>query len=109
MTTYLPEDVEDEPATILTNWQVFEIPAGSRHFAGIRHDGIARVSSPIQTFIPKGKLGITRSSRIYLLKDEPETNERVEALIAEWCNKYRINTIRNVTDDYRPQSKSEQH
>lgn len=109
MTTYLPEDVEDEPAIILTSWQVFEISAGSRHFAGIRHDGIACVSSPIQVFTPEGMLGITRSGRIYLLKNAPATNERVEAIIAEWCNKYRINTIRNVTDDYRPQSKTEQH
>lgn len=100
MTTYLPDDVDDEPVAVLACWQVFETPIDTRHFAGLTTDRIARVSSPIQHFDPDTRQGVTRFTRIYQLQGEPASDAGVEAFIGEWCSRYHIGSIQDVTNEY---------
>lgn len=68
MSIYLALPVEEEPEVILSSWSIREDREGLRYFVGfneINQDG--RVSTPIQTFDSKTRVGITQSGRRYIL------------------------------------------
>lgn len=99
-----PNSVDQEPETRLTNWAVFSVDLlggdPTIHFAGYTgHEG--RVCSPIKTYDPANKRGITQSGRVYeLVPDRPGLN-RDAAYV--WNNWLRINgnpTFTDVTESY---------
>lgn len=65
-----PKSVTEEPETTLTNWAVFSVNIPGEkptiHFAGYTGSE-GRVCSPVQTYDPETRCGITRSGRIYKL------------------------------------------
>jgi hypothetical protein len=73
LSIWKPASVQEEPEVSLVRWRVFEVDFGSLdgktiHFVGSHESfGGGRVCSPVQTYDPETKRGITRSGRIYEL------------------------------------------
>lgn len=100
MNFYNPSPVHVEPDSVLRSWRVYELqlpglPAATRHFVGynlITGDG--RVSSPIQSWDPVTRTGVTRSGRRYHLDDaDPGFNLDAEAVFSAWL---RVNRTGDV-------------
>jgi len=94
-----PNSVDQEPETRLTNWAVFRVDfpgdEPTIHFAGYTgYEG--RVCSPIETYDPVTKRGVTRSGRIYELVADRSGLNRDAAYV--WGNWLRINDHPKFTD-----------
>ncbi len=85
--------VTQEPEVLLSDWQIVEIPAGTRHFVGY-NQGLreGRVSSTIVEFDPATRTGITESGRVDRLVGEP--GEHQDALWT-WTGWMRVNSVKS--------------
>lgn len=101
---WIPNSVEDEPETILTQWQVVEVenPDGSGwdvHFVGwAEYEG--RVCSAVQTYDPTTRRGVTRSGRVYELRGSSGNNRDASYVFDRWLSLYGNPEYRNVTEQY---------
>lgn len=68
MSIYLGPSAKDIPVIFLERWSIRETPSGNRYFVGFCTelcDG--RVSTPIVSFDPRTRIGLTESGREYRL------------------------------------------
>jgi hypothetical protein len=68
MPIYLDTDVHENPEILLECWSIRETASGDRYFVGfntVECDG--RVSTPIVSFDPRTRFGLTSSGRQYRL------------------------------------------
>ena len=104
-----PDSVTDEPEVKLTQWRVYLVKADidstgdTIHFVGsvgYRYSE-GRVCSPVQTYDPTTKKGITRSGRIYELVGQSGHNRDALYVWNRWLNKFNpIPEIVDLTDTY---------
>ena len=104
-----PDSVTDEPEIKLTQWRVYLVKADidstgdTIHFVGsvgYRYSE-GRVCSPVQTYDPTTKKGITRSGRIYELVGQSGHNRDALYVWNHWLNKFNtIPEIVDLTDTY---------
>jgi len=93
--------VSDNPEVILTQWQVYELNDGSRHFVGynsMNYEG--RVSSSIKEFDKEKMIGITRSGRIYKLEGPNGCNGDAQYVWNSWKIINNISECNEVTKEY---------
>lgn len=82
-------DVSQQPSVTLTQWRVFELPDGSRHFSGWAVESReGRASSAIRAFDPISMRGVTASGRVYQLKGKSGWTADAECVWNTWA---RIN------------------
>ena len=87
--------ITEEPEVLLSDWQVVEIPGGTRHFVGYNQSlREGRVSSMIVEFDPATRTGITSSGRVYRLLGEPGENQDALWTWTGWC---RVNGVTSAT------------
>lgn len=68
MSIYTGAPVDDEPTITLGAWSIRETNTGSRHFVGFNLASLdGRVSTPIVSFDPDTRTGVTASGRRYVL------------------------------------------
>jgi hypothetical protein len=104
-----PDSVTDEPEVKLTQWRVYLVKANidskgdTIHFVGsvgYRYSE-GRVCSPVQTYDPTTKKGITRSGRIYELVGKSGHNRDALYVWNHWLDKFNpIPEIVDLTDTY---------
>lgn len=94
---FRPQPVSSEPSTKLRYWAVFDVEIEekkSRHYVGVAWDG-ARVCSPVQSYDPKTRTGVSRSGRAYRLVGPPAGSLRMD--VAElWVTWKRINRAKEL-------------
>lgn len=94
---FRPLPISLEPSTKLLDWAVFDVEIEgkkSRHYVGVAWDG-ARVCSPIQSYDPKRRVGISRSGRAYRLVGTPAGSLRMD--VAElWKVWKRLNRAKEL-------------
>ena len=100
-----PCSVEQEPETILTQWRVFKVAGDfggvpeTIHFVGnVGYEG--RVCSPVETYDPVNRRGITRSGRVYELKGDAGYNRDAMHVWARWLNMSGSPTAVDITEEY---------
>jgi hypothetical protein len=99
-----PNSVDQEPETRLTNWAVFsvELEGGEStiHFAGYTgYEG--RVCSPVKTYDPVTKRGVTQSGRVYeLVPDRPGLNGDADYVWHNWLRRNGNPKFTDVTEVY---------
>lgn len=97
-----PASVTQEPETQLTSWRVFEVTNESgraTHFIGYAgYEG--RVSSPVQTYDPETKRGITRSDRVYELVGASGNNSDALYVWGRWLSLNHNPEHNDVTEKY---------
>lgn len=100
-----PCSVEQEPETILTQWRVFEVAGDfdsvptTIHFVGYAgYEG--RVCSPVQTYDPTTRRGITRSGRVYELSGPSGWNSDADYVFRRWLLRNGSPKAVEVTDKY---------
>ncbi len=88
--------VDEQPELTLTAWSVRQLPSGDRHFVGwCQENREGRVSSVVEQFDPKTKLGRTRSGRVYKLAGHAGHDGDAEYVWRAWL---RINDGSSWTD-----------
>ena len=98
--------ISQEPCTVLTQWQVFEVknPSGKGwdiHFVGYAgYEG--RVCSAVQSFDKTTMQGVTRSGRIYKLSGDSGVNLDAQYVWGRWLAMYGNPEVREITDQYSP-------
>ena len=102
-----PASVTQEPETKLTRWRVFLVKGNlgegenkdTIHFVGYA-DYEGRVCSPVQTYDPTTKRGITRSGRVYELCGSSGMDRDAMYVWGRWCTGLgRPETI-DITNSY---------
>ena len=85
------------PHFTLDAWSVYEVPMDgedkpwTRHFSGFSREGCnGRVSSPVESFDPATRCGLTRSGRVYLLEGFPGMNGDAFYVWGRWKTVNRI-------------------
>jgi hypothetical protein len=97
-----PNPVEIEPDAKLSQWRVYELEIPllkgvTRHFVGYNHvTGEGRVSSPIVSWDPATRQGITRSGRRYELLGPPGVNAESEYVFAAWLRSNQASKLARV-------------
>ena len=104
-----PDSVTDEPEVKLSQWRVYLVKADidstgdTIHCvgaAGYRYSE-GRVCSPVQTYDPTTKKGITRSGRIYELVGPSGHNRDALYVWNRWLARFNpIPEIVDLTDTY---------
>lgn len=96
MPIYVGSDVEECPEITLERWSIREIDNGNRHFVGfdtVYCDG--RVSTPIISFDPRTRQGMTSSGRRYWLLGRAGFDKDAEYV---WNRVKRVWEISNWSD-----------
>lgn len=106
MSPWMVGAVAEAPQIVLLSWSVFEVPYSqdtrhtTRHFVGLelefRH---VRVSSPVVTFDPAARRGMTRSGRIYELRGKAGADADARYVWARWKAMNRVLQEWDVTAD----------
>ena len=99
-----PASIQDEPETRLTQWRVFKVKGLSNedetiHFVG-RANWEGRVCSPVQTYDPTNRRGVTRSGRVYELLGPSGHNSDAMYVWGRWCNMNQIEEVIDITEEY---------
>ena len=100
-----PASVTDEPESYMTNWSVFKVKgveiddADTVHFVG-NCDGEGRVCSPVRTYDPVTKRGVTRSGRIYVLTGKSWYDSDALYVWRHWLMVNNNPTVIDVTKEY---------
>jgi len=100
-----PASVLDEPESYMTNWSVFKVKGveiddiETVHFVG-NCDGEGRVCSPVQTYDPTTKRGVTRSGRIYVLVGKSWHDSDALYVWRHWLMMNNNPTVVDVTKEY---------
>jgi hypothetical protein len=97
MSVWKVASINEEPEITLTDWCVWQLPNGDRHFNGWNVNGKeGRVSSAIVYFDPRSMTGKTTSGRIYKLSGPPRTSLDGLYVWNAWCNINSINLAEMV-------------
>lgn len=100
--------VESHPDVTLTSWRVFEVqlPAlegpWTRHLVGYsEEDQQGQVSSPVETFSPTERSGLTQSGRTYRLVGRPGMGADAQYVWNRWKRIWMVppEAVRDVTAD----------
>jgi hypothetical protein len=68
MSIYTSASVGDDPTISLSAWSIRETNTGNRHFVGFNLASLdGRVSTPITSFDPGTRIGVSASGRRYVL------------------------------------------
>lgn len=92
--------VTDQPSITLVRWAVMETEGAERHFVGYNvDDREGRASTPIQSFDPVSRCGVTASGRLYRLAGPPGRDPDGEWVWSHWagCRKLKW---RDVTKEF---------
>lgn len=103
---WTPRTTDEEPKTKLTHWRVYSVPTKgdhpTLHFVGnAGYEG--RVSSPIVSYDPKIKQGVSSSGRVYELYGNPGYNSNAMHVWGAWLSLCGIEKY----DDYTPKYSKE--
>lgn len=99
MPIWSPRPASELPRILLSQWRVFELADGSRHFVGIdMFDRSGRVSSPIVTLDAAARQGTTHTGRIYELVGRHGWSVQAEYVWNRWCEIYGVTSYADVTD-----------
>lgn len=115
-TPWTVASVPDTADIVLFHWSVFEIPLAedsrrtTRHFVGLTADQRhVRVSSPVVTFDPETRRGMTRSGRIYELSGPNGFDVDARYVWARWRADNNIQQEWDISDDvlkdFRPSTR----
>lgn len=106
MSLWLVAPIAERPSVSLRSWQVFDVPLSgetwTRHFVGYAvEDRQGQVSSPVLTFSPAERCGVTRSGRVYQLIGRPGADSDAEYVWNRWKRLWDIapEGVRNVTSE----------
>lgn len=96
MSIYKGSSIDDEPTITLAAWSIRETSSGTRHFVGFNLASLdGRVSTPIVTFDPGSRTGITASGRRYVLVGRAGYDRDAEYV---WCWAVRHWSIESWAD-----------
>ncbi|PNE73028.1 hypothetical protein [Burkholderia thailandensis] len=99
MPIWVPEPASGLSRIPLSQWRIFELLDGSRHFVGVdMFDRSGRVSSPIVAFDPVARQGATHTGRIYELVGQPGWSLQAEYVWTRWCELYDVESHTDVTE-----------
>lgn len=99
MSIWSPRPTSELPRIPLSQWRVFELADGSRHFVGVdMFDRSGRVSSPIVTFDAATMQGTTQTGRIYELVGQQGWSVQGEYVWMRWCELYDVTSYSDVTE-----------
>jgi hypothetical protein len=96
-----PASIQQEPHTKLTQWRVMRVENKDIHFVGwAGYEG--RVCSAVQSYDPSTKRGITRSGRIYELRDSSGYNGDAMYVWGRWMdmNDLADSSVEDITHLY---------
>lgn len=89
--------IEVRPEVTLTGWQAFDVQLPglggrwTRHFVGYSlEDRQGQVSSPVESFSPSNRAGLTRSGRTYQLSGEPGMGADAEYVWNVWKSTWKV-------------------
>jgi hypothetical protein len=89
--------VEVRPEVTLTGWQAFEVQLPglggqrTRHLVGCPlEDWQGQASSPVESFSPLKRAGLTRSGRAYQLSGEPGMGADAEHVWNVWKSTWKV-------------------
>ena len=106
MNVWCTAPIADLPQLTLQEWGVFEVQlpteAGrwTRHFVGFSNEtGHGQVSSPVETFDPATRSGVTRSGRVYQLRGRPGSDLDVSYVWSCWKALNGVAAERVVNDE----------
>jgi hypothetical protein len=94
--------VTETPELNLSQWCVFELADGNRHFVGYNEtEGEGRTSSKIVQFDKDAMRGITQSGRVYQLVGNPGHNGDAMYVWGRWkqINDVENGTYKNVSEE----------
>lgn len=100
--------VESCPEVTVASWQVFDVQlpplngVWTRHLVGYsEEDRQGQVSSPVETFCPSKRAGVTRSGRTYLLSGRPGMGADAEYVWNRWKRIWKVppESVRDVTSE----------
>jgi hypothetical protein len=97
------EPVNEVPEVTLAAWQVFEVPLDgddgwTRHFVGYARElRQGQVCSPVLSFDPTTRSGVTRSGRVYRLAGRPGLGSDALYVWNQWKAIHGITEERDVT------------
>ncbi len=100
-----PQSVLDEPESYMVNWRVYKVKGveiddvDTVHFVG-DCGGEGRVCSPVRTYDPSTKRGITRSGRIYELTGKSGHDSDASYVWRHWLKMNNNPTVVDVTKEY---------
>ena len=98
--------VESSPNVTLTSWQAFDVqmPAldgrWTRHLVGYsEEDRQGQVSSPVETFSPTHRAGVTQSGRTYRLSGQRGMGADAQYVWNRWKRIWKVppESVRDVT------------
>ncbi|KVR83782.1 hypothetical protein WK27_20420 [Burkholderia vietnamiensis] len=99
MPIWSPRPASELPRIPLSQWHIFELPDGSRHFVGVdMFDRSGRVSSPIVAFDAATMQGTTHTGRIYELVGQQGRSVQAEYVWKRWCEMYEVTSYTDVTE-----------
>ena len=86
MPVWRPTDVDATPELVVRSWMLIRTETAHTHVVGFNvTEGEGRVSSPLATFDPATRIGITQSGRRYVLVGGPGCNVDAQYTFATWC------------------------
>lgn len=99
MPIWSPRPASELSRILLSQWRVFELADGSRHFVGIdMFDRSGRVSSPIVTLDAAARQGTTHTGRIYELVGRHGWSVQAEYVWKRWCEMYEVTSYSDETE-----------
>jgi hypothetical protein len=88
---------------VLERWSIRETSAGTRHFLGFNLvDGDGRVSTPIQSFDPVTRTGVTESGSTYRLVGRAGHDQDAEYVWAIAAKAWEVEQWRDITAELVP-------
>lgn len=106
-----PASVQEEPETVLTQWRVMDVeltPESNEyttHFVGwAGYEG--RVCSPVKTYDPSTRRGVTSSGRVYELSGSSGNHPDAMYVWLRWLRIYGNPNYRDVTGEYENENVS---
>ncbi|AQV92539.1 hypothetical protein BJN34_01340 [Cupriavidus necator] len=95
------KSIQEQPDIWLERWRVIQADRESRHFVGFSvEDQDGRVSTPIVSFNPAERSGLTASGRRYVLVGPPGFDDDAEYVWECYSGFYEIKEVVDVTDQY---------
>jgi len=99
MSIWSPRPTSELPRIPLSQWRIFELPDGSRHFVGVdMFDRSGRVSSPIVAFDAATMQGTTHTGRTYELVGQQGWSVQAEYVWMRRCELYDVTSYSDITD-----------
>ena len=106
MPLWIPPTTDIQPDLTLTGWGAFEvllpgIGHPTLHFVGYHvEDGEGRVSSPITGFDSSTRYGVSRSGRVYHLREHPGLGGGAQYVWARWLRIWDVAVLRDCSESF---------